>query len=119
MNKFDFINWFLNRYNVSDSEFENELNKYNNGLIRSVDFQLLKEHIEKHCKFKPSVNDLNRIVKMNDYIEKVYPRCYALQHAIDIQKTEHIEMKDFPIDLKRRINALCNKLGMPKRFEGI
>lgn len=117
MSKIDFINWLLNRYNVSDIEFENEMNKYNNGLIDSIDFIKLQSHIESHCKNKPTITELNRIAKINDYIEKVFPRCYALQHAIDIQKTEHIDMKDFPIDLKIRINALCNKLGMQKRFE--
>lgn len=114
-----FINWLLNQYNVPDLVFENELNKYNNGLFDSIDFDILKNHVEKHCKSKPTVIEINRIVTQNDYTVKLYPRSPALQHAVDIQKTQHVEMKDFPPELKLKINKMCEKLGMPKRFEGI
>lgn len=118
MDRLTFIYWFLNHYDVPDFAFEHELNSYNSCLL-DADYDLLKEHIENHCKIKPTVLELNRIIKQNDYVVKLYPRCYALQHAIDIYKTEHIEMQDFPAELKLKINYVCEKLGMPKRFEGI
>ena len=115
VNKIEFIAWLLNHYNVSDFAFENEMKKYNSGLIDS-EFDLLKAHVEKHCKSKPLTTELNRIIKVNNFEKKVYLKSPALQHMIDLRKIPHVEMSDFPEDLKAKMTKVLSKYGISPNF---
>ena len=65
MNKHDFIDWLLARFNVSESSYDNLFYKYSKGLIDKLNFVEVKKIIDSNYHYLPSVKEINDLV--DDY----------------------------------------------------
>lgn len=118
MDKINFIDWLLRFYDVSDVIYQNDLSKYNNGLIDGLDYDGLKGFIEQTCKYRPSAIEINSIATKYKFFTKKEYRCPALIHWEYIKKTAHKgTMKDLPEETKNKILAFTQKMGIKSCLE--
>lgn len=118
MDKFDFIDWLLRFYNVSDTIFQNELTKYSNGLLGGLDYEGLKGFITETCKNRPSVIEINKFATTYKFFKKEEYKCPALIHWEFIKRTAYKgTMNDLPEETKNKILAFTQKMGIKSCLE--
>ena len=110
MDKRQFINWLLERFKVSDVNYETQASKLNNGILNGVNYAKVADYIEKNNKYMPSAIEINRIARDNKYFV-TDNNCPALKYVRELEKEPKYTMKDLPEDLKAKIRNLCKKIG--------
>lgn len=110
MDKRQFINWLLEKYKVSDVNYETQANKLNNGILLGVNYSKVADYIEKNNKYMPSAIEINRIARDNQYFI-TDNSCPALKYAMELEREPKHSMQDLPEDLKAKIKSLCKKIG--------
>lgn len=114
MNRHDFIDWLLTHYNTPESSFESLFNKYNNGLLDNLNYDFLKNDLEKKFNFLPEIKEINNFANKNLESDD---KCEALIHIKRIKNLETIEMIEFDENLKNKIRSFLLKYGKKPAFD--
>lgn len=115
MNKHDFIDWLLARFNVSESSYDSLFYKYSKGLIDKLNFSEIKKIIDSNYYNLPSIKEINDFINRKEII--ISSKCEALQHIEKIKSISRVEMKDFNEDLKNKIRAFLEKHNKKASFD--
>lgn len=115
MNKHDFIDWLLARFNISESSYDSLFYKYSKGLIDKLNFVEVKKIINSNYHYLPSVKEINDFINEKEII--ISSKCEALQHIEEIKSLPQVEMKDFNDDLKNKIRAFLEKHNKKASFD--
>lgn len=110
MDKKRFITWLLEKYKVSDINYESLASKLNNGILNGVNYGNVADYIDKNNKCMPSAIEINRIARDNNYFI-TDTSCEAIRYARELDKLPKYTMQDLPEDLKIKIRNLCKKIG--------
>ncbi len=119
MDRITFISWLLSFFDVSDYIFQSEMPKYNNGLLKNLDYDGLKGFIEQTCKTRPTAVEINKYATMYKFFskEETHYRCPVVKHISALKNEPRYSMQELPQSTKDAILALKAKIGIKTCLE--